>query len=86
MVLTIKQREWLYNVDSDEYWHYYKIKDKIRDAYILLDTVVNSPRVDEFIDEIIPFIRILGEVIDKIPFDIIACEILSKISDNTDES
>lgn len=80
MVLTIKQREWLYNLNSEEYWHYYKIKDKIRDAYILLDAIVNSPRVDEFIDELIPFIRIIGEIIDKIPFEIIANEILTKIN------
>jgi len=80
MVLTIKQREWLYNLNSEEYWHYYKIKDKIRDAYILLDTIVNSPRVDEFIDELIPFIKIIGEIIDKIPFEIIANEILTKIN------
>lgn len=80
MPLTVKQIKWLYDEDNTEYWHYYEIKEKIRDAYIILDQVLSSNRADEFIDEIIPFIRIIGDILDKIPFEVIATHILPKIN------
>lgn len=80
MPLTIKQIKWLYDDNNTEYWHYYDIKEKIRDAYIMLDQVLASNKADEFIDELIPFIRLLGQILDKIPFEVIATHILPKIS------
>lgn len=80
MPLTVKQIKWLYDENNAEYWHYYEIKEKIRDAYIIIDQVLSSNRADEFIDEIIPFIRIIGDILDKIPFEVIATHILPKIN------